>query len=738
MDWKDLVNIKVTSAGKKEQSIKDAPANIIVVTSEQIENRGYLTLQEVFKDLPGFDFAVGLPSGEYPTHFLFRGIGDVGQTKFALYVDGVLQNDITNGWFRHIGYNFSLANIKRIELVSGPGSALYGANALAGFVNIITKEGFKNEDKNYQATSNSFVGLNNTVHQDFDGWLRFENETAVSFTGRYFQTNGDQGLGRFDPGNYFNNNYEPDSVQLLNGGLIRNELSNGQTKAINNGFNTSINDHYFRTKINYKNFDLTASHWKKKEGLGSYVVGYEYFANDESKDYFANHLGRSFEMKYSFYPSDKIKSTSRTYLLSQKVLPETGFSYTYKFQDVNANDTLVPNYRKSYESEGYLMGFEQQLDFKYSVKHHLIVGCQFEQKIREFFNIRYVTDSMESSLSSINQNIVLRPVFFSSNGALFAQEQYSIRPNLMLTTGFRYDYDEFYGGIFNPRIALVSSRPEGLNFKVLFGQGYKAPTIFELYDEWRGNSSLEPEVIQTSELEFSYTRSKLNLTLNMFANNLSNSILVSENTDTVLTPIGDEGQKVEFFQNSGVGTILGYSFRVNWAPLKNLYFSGNYHVLVNEKLKAVDNVALHKLNFLANYQLLNKLNINIRGNWVGRIKAPASNLYFHKKTNQTISDVGYDYVVEEEADGYLNGHFLMHLTLTGNNLIASQNFQLEPFIKLNNIFNTKYAYIGRQSGSGVRPESSIQSSVFNPNGFIPAYHPQPGTMFLGGVRLRFL
>ena len=738
MDWKDLVNIKVTSAGKKEQFIKDAPANIIVVTSKQIENRGYLTLQEVFKDLPGFDFAVGLPSGEYPTHFLFRGTGDVGQTKFALYVDGILQNDISNGWFRHVGYNFSLANIERIELVSGPGSALYGSNAFAGFVNIITKERYNIKDKRFQATSNSFVGLNNTVHQDFNGWLKFKNETSLSFTGRYFQTNGDNGQGRFDPGNYFNNNHEPDSVRLLNGGSLGNTLFNGRKKPLNDGFNTGINDYYFRTRINNKNLDLSASHWRKTEGLGSYVVGYEYFTNDDSKDFKANHLGHSFEMKYSFSPSLKTKSTTRSYFITQKVLPETGFSYTYKFQDVQSNDSVVPNYKKSYESEGYLMGLEQQIDIKHGARHHLIFGVQLEQKIREFFNIRYITDSSKSTLSSINQSIDLRPVFFSVNGAVFAQEEYLISTNLLLTAGFRYDYDEFYGGIFNPRIALVSRKREGMNFKLLFGQGFKAPTIFELYDEWRGNSALLPEVIQTSELEFSYTKTNLNLTLNMFANNLYNSILVQENLDTISNPIGKEGQKAELYQNNGESAIIGYSLRGAWAPFKEFYFSGNYHYLVNNNLKSVDNVAMHKLNFSMNYFLLSKLNINVRGNCVGKIKAPASNLYFYEKTAQSVSDVGYDYVVEDDADGYLDGHFLMHLTLTGKNLITLKTFQLEPFIKLNNIFNVRYAYIGRQSGSGVRPESSIQSTVFNPNGFIPAYHPQQGTMLMVGFRLKFL
>ena len=131
------------------------------------------------------------------------------------------------------------------------------------------------------------------------------------------------------------------------------------------------------------------------------------------------------------------------------------------------------------------------------------------------------------------------------------------------------------------------------------------------------------------------------------------------------------------------------------------------------------------------------MNINIRGNWVGKIKAPESNLYYFEKTDQTIQSVGYDYVIENNPDGFLDGHFLLNITLTGVKIINTKNIKVDPFIKINNLLNTKYAYIGRQSGSGVRPVSSIQSSVFNPNGFIPAYHPQRGITFLAGLRFKF-
>ncbi len=729
------MNLQVTSAGKREQSIDDAPANIIVITSEQIQNRGYLTLEEVFKDLPGFDFSVGLPSGEYPTHFLFRGVGDVGQTKFALYVDGVLQNDISNGWFRHTGYNFALNNIERIELVSGPGSALYGANAFVGFVNIITKQGYLNKNKNVEFFSSSFTGPDNTYHQDFDGWLRFKNEVSISLTGRYFQTNGDNGLNRLDPGNYFNNNYEPDSVETRDSITLQNDMVNGRSPRLNDGFNTSIQDYYLRAKINYKNFSIATSQWEKKEGLGSYVVGYEYFTNDSTKDYLANHSGQSFEMKYVSLLANKIQSTSRAYVVSQKVLPETGFTYTYQYQDLNHEDSIIPNYRKSYESEGYLMGLEQQLNFDVSPKHRMILGFQFEQKIREFFNIRYLEDDAKSILSSINEEPVLRPVFFSANGAGFIQDEYLIRENIVLTSGLRYDYDEFYGGIFNPRLALVSSNPHGLRYKLLYGRGYKPPTIFELYDEWRGVDSLEPEIIQTSEIEIGYSKPKWTLNFNLFYNNLNNLIRITQNTN--LSEIGPNGQKADIYQNVGNAKVMGLSLRGKWAPRDFLFISGNYQILTDSIMGRLDNVSLQKFNFAINYFAFRKLNLNIRGNWVGKIKAPESNLYFFEKTAETIQNVGYDYVVESNPDGFLNGHFLLNLTLTGKHLFETKKIEIDPFIKINNLLNTKYALIGRQSGSGVRPVSAIQSSVFNPNGFIPAYHPQAGTTFLGGVRFSF-
>ncbi len=133
-----LMDMTVVTPARKGQTVAEAPASVTVITREMIQRRGYLNLEDALKDVPGFDFTTGQPAGEYPTHFLYRGVGDVGQTKMLVMEDGIVINDVSNGWARHVGYNFMLNDVEKIEIIGGPGSALYGANAYAGLVNVIT------------------------------------------------------------------------------------------------------------------------------------------------------------------------------------------------------------------------------------------------------------------------------------------------------------------------------------------------------------------------------------------------------------------------------------------------------------------------------------------------------------------------------------------------------------------------------------------------------------------------
>jgi hypothetical protein len=107
------------------------------------------------------------------------------------------------------------------------------------------------------------------------------------------------------------------------------------------------------------------------------------------------------------------------------------------------------------------------------------------------------------------------------------------------------------------------------------------------------------------------------------------------------------------------------------------------------------------------------------------VKAPISNRYFQPKDAASIAAVGYAYVTEVDPDGYMDGHLLLNLTLTGRKIFG-EGPKLTPQLVVRNLLGSEYTGIGRQSGSGTRPLDELQPLVQNPSGFIPPYHPQPG------------
>ncbi len=126
----------VTSVSKSAESLVEAPATVIVVTAEEIDARGYIDLEAVLHDLPGFDFS--RRAGPSYANIYQRGYRSIETNRTLLLIDGVEDNDLASGtaW---ISRQFPLSNIERIEVVYGPASTMYGANAFAGVINVITK-----------------------------------------------------------------------------------------------------------------------------------------------------------------------------------------------------------------------------------------------------------------------------------------------------------------------------------------------------------------------------------------------------------------------------------------------------------------------------------------------------------------------------------------------------------------------------------------------------------------------
>jgi len=132
-----LGEVQFYSASRRLTSIDLAPSIVSVVTSEEIKRRGYKTLYEVLGDVPGFQnltvAAWGLLSN--------RGLVEDNNASYLFLVDGHSMVNITTvGLYEE--YRFPLlAKVKRVEIVRGPGSTLWGSDASMAVINIITKDG---------------------------------------------------------------------------------------------------------------------------------------------------------------------------------------------------------------------------------------------------------------------------------------------------------------------------------------------------------------------------------------------------------------------------------------------------------------------------------------------------------------------------------------------------------------------------------------------------------------------
>ncbi|HNH10648.1 MAG TPA: TonB-dependent receptor plug domain-containing protein, partial [Leptospiraceae bacterium] len=186
---------EVVTASRKSQKISEAPSKVIVFTRDTIHERGYRTITELLQDVPGFDFNSFNDSGEYPTDMILRGISDVGQTQILIMENGIIQNDIGNGWLRHMQFDTTLIDVERIEIILGPGSALYGANAYAGLINIITRKGkslFGKKSSNIAAEARMQGGKNRTYMPEAMFAYKFQNDMIFQLSGRYYSTEGDR------------------------------------------------------------------------------------------------------------------------------------------------------------------------------------------------------------------------------------------------------------------------------------------------------------------------------------------------------------------------------------------------------------------------------------------------------------------------------------------------------------------------------------------------------------------
>ncbi len=397
-----------------------------------------------------------------------------------------------------------ISMISRIEVVRGPGSALYGADAFAGTINILTKDRFEVEGMHTGIRMSSFDGMNVWAQHggQYNGW-------DIGIGLEYWRSGGD------------------------NKRIIDTDLQTQLDQAL--GTNASLAPGPLHTA--FENYNLLANfsrkHWT--------VRFWGWFLNDyEGGTGGGGALGPKTKVNSEQIFSDMIWHDDE---LVDNVDLTVQLSYLYRKDDV-LYQVLPPGSTVAIGPDGNIFTsptagvttftdgafgepilIDQQLTFDVITKYegwnqHIwrigTGGKVLDENTEESKNLgpgilegTALSDSTDGTLveTTGSENIFMsdqnRTIFYAS-----LQDEWAFAKNWELTTGVRYDHYSDFGDTVNPRIALVWETRYDLTSKLMYGHAFRPPSFAENYLKNNpialGNPDLEPETIDTYELTFDY------------------------------------------------------------------------------------------------------------------------------------------------------------------------------------------------------------------------------------------
>jgi iron complex outermembrane receptor protein len=452
----ELMNIPVSSASKFSQPMQDAPAYVTVITADEIKRFGWRTLGDILQSVSGFYIS-------YDRNYDYVGVrgfnrpGDYN-TRTLLLLNGHRMNENiydSNG----IGTDaiVDVDMIDRIEIVRGPASVLYGTSAFFAVINIITRDV---STMNGHGEVSVDAGSYDTYKYRFSCAGKTPNGLEMLFSGSFF-TYGGQNL-------YFK---EFDAPETNNGRASRQTDKDDFESMY-------MNMHYGALTF------LAGRIWREKRiPTASYdtIFNADRTLIAEERDF----AELTYEQALGADYSAVVKASYDDYI-------EHG-DYIYDFGEVgNPADFGAIRDR----TRGEWITTEAKLSTTAIDRNRLTAGVECRDNFRQNErNFNQSASEISDNFNSKRNSIVW---------AFYAQDEARIFKNVLLNLGGRYDHYESFGGEASPRIALVYQPTVETTVKLLYGEAFRAPNIYELYyhdfESQKSNPDLAPERINTVEV----------------------------------------------------------------------------------------------------------------------------------------------------------------------------------------------------------------------------------------------
>lgn len=562
----------VVTAGGYEQDIKDAPASITVVTRAELEQRQISNLADALRGIEGVDVD-GLDARSNKTGNRSISLRGLPAEYTLILIDGRRQNVpgtvAPNAFVDSASVFFPpVAAIERIEVIRGPMSTLYGADALGGVVNIITRKpgkdwaGSVSVDATLQG--DSAFGDKYGLEAYLSGPLKADM-LSMQLYGRKFEREASD--IRF-PGQ----DTSSDRQRTMGQNPVRATVNTAGGKLILSP--NSAHELYF-------GFDVTRQSLNNDRGqMGSIRPG----------DGYAPKLGFNREQLYLGHTGRLDIGLIET-SITRNTTETTGRRIPNAAASAASGRRNTP---RTLESETTV--FDTKLVTGLG-NHLLSVGAQY----------------MDARLT----DGIPQTTFKNTQWGIFAEDEWSLRDDLALTLGLRHDRHDVFGGQTTPRAYLTWKANDSWTLKGGVGRGYRAPFLEQLHDgivgygnqgqdPLFGNPNLQPEKSTNYELAALYDAGPLTAQMTVFHTDLKNKIERPTGAGANVTA------------NVGEARIQGVEFSARWLLTQALTLSGNYTFIDSEvttsnvfginKGAPLFGVPRHSLNAKLDWQATPKLN----------------------------------------------------------------------------------------------------------------------------------
>jgi iron complex outermembrane receptor protein len=602
----------VSIATGSKKPITRAPAVASVITAGDIRAMGATTLDQVLDTVPGLHVAPSTVN-KLDSVYSIRGIHTGFSPQVLLLMNGIPFPELWTSSHPML-FRLPVANIERVEIMRGPGSAIYGADAYAGVINIITKDaadlgGTRVGGRAGSFDSQEFWLQHGDTYADWDLSFSFEWQTTDGdrdrIVGRDNQTALDEGLGtsaslapgpldtRYDLFNTHLGLGRGDwQLHLWNWRLDDAGVGAGAAQALDpDGFQR--NDLYL-ADLTWNNSDLFRN-WELSSRLS-----YQHLDN---------------QIEYQIFPAG-----SR--------LPIGGDGNV----DFSGQGSLVDfpaGYLGQPGGTSQVLAFEQALVFTGWERHRLRLAAGVKRQeldTREKKNYGPgVIDGSQPVVDGTLSDVSATPYVFGPDKArtirhLSLQDEWQFAPDWELTAGLRYDDFSDTGETLNPRLALVWATRHNLTSKLMYGSAFRAPSFSELYAANNpvtlGNATLDPETIDTLELAFDYKPTfNLQLGLSLFAYRAQDLIeFVADPNSTTFTARNARDQDGH-----------GFELEMDWKASETVRLRGNYAWHHAEDRKTDHRIAdapAQQAYLRADWKFLPDWTLSPQATWVGdRVRA---------------------------------------------------------------------------------------------------------------------